>query len=50
MPVRPKMMIKTKTDTLVLQVGGLGVGFIVSPPKKPYLLRNVSRLQSGRNI
>jgi hypothetical protein len=42
MPETAKVMTQIKRGTLVLQVGGLGVG-LTTPPRKMYMLRNFNQ-------
>jgi hypothetical protein len=47
MPDRSKVMSQTKIDTLVPQVGGLGVRLTTPPRKKKILLRNLKEMKLG---
>ena len=47
-PDRSKVMTQTKRDTLVLQVGGFGMGLTTNPPsKKTYCYESRAKEKAG---
>jgi hypothetical protein len=49
MPDRSRVMTQTKRDTLVLQVGGFGVG-LTTPHSKSLLLRKSNKGKSWMDV
>jgi hypothetical protein len=49
MPDRSRVMTQTKRDTLVLQVGGFGVG-LTTPHSKKILLRKSNKGKSWMDL
>ena len=48
MPDRSRVMTQTKRDTMVLQVGGFGVGLTTSQSKKTYCYESRAKENAGQ--